>query len=427
MNTPKVYAGSEKYLSNLAQSLLEGPLNNESSLIIWFPATGKSVYLQDLFGMNKQIEQFIPSDKDKQIFIYLQSTMVVSENKVLGFFRLLASKLNKEVDLKHSDNQFNSSEEYVLSEIEVICQNVARQGKSVTFVVDELEMFSRDEAQRIINGLSSLVLVNRNAIHTAIQLQNLDLVPLFQSSEKLLSLVQKIVYLPMPTVSESEVFIKTFMDRWKITLTEDHQKVLSLLSGNNMLVKAYVRSIRENTNYNLDAFLRSYEAKAKTKLFLNLIGSDERKVLEQVVFHQPISESLVHAKQYLETIKVLNKAGKKYDVYPKVLAQLIRLENNHNTLKLNNAGELIFGACNLTSVLSHHEYAILKLLLKHLGEVVGREQIAEVLWGEYYQKLYSDWAIDKTISRLRKQLAQIGFPESAIQTVKGSGFLLKNI
>lgn len=427
MNTPKIYAGSENYLKNLAKDLLEAPLHNESSLVIWFPAIGRSVYLQEFFGLNKGISDFMPSEQSESKFVFIQCAMVISQNRVLGFFRLLAAKLRMQLPLKKPLNLTEGSEESILSEIEQICQVCVQEGKTITFVIDELEIFTNEEVQRIVNGLASLVLINRNAIHTSIHLQNLDLVPLFQRSEKVLSLVQKIIYLSPPTLQESEIFSQTFINRWKIKITFAQKEVLKILAGNNMLVKAYVRSMREGKNFSLHLFLKSYEITAKTKLFLNLIGKDERRVLEQALFNQPISENLIHVKQYLEEIGVLKRNGKRYSVYPAILAELIRRENTDNVLQLNNAGELMLGPCNLTSVLSQHEYQILKLLFKHANNTVLREQIAEVIWGEYFQKLYSDWAIDKTMSRLRKQLLSIGFSESQLQTVKGKGFLLQNI
>ncbi len=73
--------------------------------------------------------------------------------------------------------------------------------------------------------------------------------------------------------------------------------------------------------------------------------------------------------------------------------------------------------------LTKSEYRVVKILTQHRGEIVTREKIAEVLWEEDYIEKYSDWAIDKLISRLRKKLCtnRGSFP---IKTLRGHGFLI---
>jgi len=52
----------------------------------------------------------------------------------------------------------------------------------------------------------------------------------------------------------------------------------------------------------------------------------------------------------------------------------------------------------------------------------GRDFLAQIIWGDKSFDLYSDWAIDKIMSRLRKKLYQNGYPAEKIKTVKGRGY-----
>lgn len=61
-----------------------------------------------------------------------------------------------------------------------------------------------------------------------------------------------------------------------------------------------------------------------------------------------------------------------------------------------------------------------ELLIKEEG-VVSRDEIALILWAEEASEKYSDWAIDKLISRIRGKLKD-GNSEYIIVTVKGSGY-----
>lgn len=66
------------------------------------------------------------------------------------------------------------------------------------------------------------------------------------------------------------------------------------------------------------------------------------------------------------------------------------------------------------------EINLLNTLLKIDGPI-SRDNIAQILWGKNWNSKYSDWAIDKTISRLRKKI--IG-NEIKILTIKNFGYQL---
>lgn len=67
------------------------------------------------------------------------------------------------------------------------------------------------------------------------------------------------------------------------------------------------------------------------------------------------------------------------------------------------------------------EINLLTAFQNKVNQPLSREEIAEILWGKNWQNKYSDWAIDKAISRLRKQIKS---PEYRIITVKNLGYQL---
>lgn len=70
------------------------------------------------------------------------------------------------------------------------------------------------------------------------------------------------------------------------------------------------------------------------------------------------------------------------------------------------------------------EYKIIDLFLKNKGVVLEREEVAKVMWGDNYTIQYSDWAIDKTVSRIRTKIGDVK-PYKTIVTLKKRGFLFK--
>jgi DNA-binding winged helix-turn-helix (wHTH) protein len=66
----------------------------------------------------------------------------------------------------------------------------------------------------------------------------------------------------------------------------------------------------------------------------------------------------------------------------------------------------------------------MKALVFADGEVISRDDIAHLIWGENADSKFSSWAIDKNISRLRGSLRTMGFSDETIVTVKRQGYKL---
>lgn len=71
--------------------------------------------------------------------------------------------------------------------------------------------------------------------------------------------------------------------------------------------------------------------------------------------------------------------------------------------------------------LTAKEFALLEYLMRHAGQTLSREEIAEVVWGEPHEDTN---IVDVYINRLRKKLDQ-GFSCRLIHTVRGVGYSLR--
>jgi DNA-binding response OmpR family regulator len=77
---------------------------------------------------------------------------------------------------------------------------------------------------------------------------------------------------------------------------------------------------------------------------------------------------------------------------------------------------------NVSLVFTPQEQLVLMCLQEKQGEVISRDKIAEILWGDQQYEKYSDWAIDKLVSILRFKINGLNC-KSEIQTVKGKGYM----
>lgn len=95
-----------------------------------------------------------------------------------------------------------------------------------------------------------------------------------------------------------------------------------------------------------------------------------------------------------------------------------------NNIKIDRiSGEIYFGNIKSDDFLSEIELDLIKLLAEKNGEKVKRDIIASRIWPEKQSEYYSDWAIDKLISRIRDKLKDTK-PHRVIKTVRNYGFRL---
>ncbi len=72
--------------------------------------------------------------------------------------------------------------------------------------------------------------------------------------------------------------------------------------------------------------------------------------------------------------------------------------------------------------LTKSQRTLLAYLEGRSGQLVTKDDIAKVLWGDAWADLYSDWAIDQLVSTLRKKMSTIKH-DGTIVTKKGEGIV----
>ncbi len=100
-----------------------------------------------------------------------------------------------------------------------------------------------------------------------------------------------------------------------------------------------------------------------------------------------------------------------------------RLVTSEGLKFLNNLeiDEVEFESIKLKSNPTSQEINLVRFLQKNIDKPVSRDEIAEAIWGKSWNAKYSDWAIDKAISRFRKNIISENYK---IITVKNFGYEL---
>ena len=174
-------------------------------------------------------------------------------------------------------------------------------------------------------------------------------------------------------------------------------------------------------------FIKVKEAEIiRPKLFLENLAEGQRRVLKLAVRGEAsFQPALKPDLEYLLKLGILVKKRKKYQLkFSQLLAAALAIPSLVFSEIELKANKIIVDKQDISSQFSFTQFEVLSLLLKNKGKVVSREQIAEAVWRKGWQDKYSDWAIDKTISGLRKKLKKLWIDPQIIATVKTKGFKL---
>jgi DNA-binding winged helix-turn-helix (wHTH) protein len=98
------------------------------------------------------------------------------------------------------------------------------------------------------------------------------------------------------------------------------------------------------------------------------------------------------------------------------------LINDH--IQINKlSGEIFFKHKISSEYLTEKELKIFGCLYENSNQNISKEEIGKVLWGDNMANEYSEWAIDKLISRIREKLDDVK-PFKVIRTIRGVGYCL---
>jgi len=186
-------------------------------------------------------------------------------------------------------------------------------------------------------------------------------------------------------------------------------------------------------------FLASNEIFNVVILDLNLPGRDGLEILRTLRgrgWQTPVL--ILTARDSLENrVEGLDSGADDYLVKPFAfpelnarLRALIRRGRGEDTIKLQYADIEIDRVSRVVSrgkkkiELTAKEFELIEFLLRHKGQIVSREMLAQALWNTRARVVPLDNVIDVHIARLRAKL-DITPDKSFIRTVRGIGFTLQ--
>ncbi|MBP9691030.1 helix-turn-helix domain-containing protein [Candidatus Woesebacteria bacterium] len=236
------------------------------------------------------------------------------------------------------------------------------------------------------------------------------------------SLFSNIEYFPLYDDTVSHSFLNHMMQRWGMKLERKYlNTIVSECGGHIWLLKQALRLYRENTQTK-DALDLSREPTMvfRLEMIWDWFTDSEQQFLKDFIQHKKTSYDNSQEFYYLNKTGLLDKDS----LAIPILQRFIESKITPISIVVDGP-RLLVNEVNVSPLFSQHEKSLLRHLIKNENTVIDRDRLAEILWKEKANELYSPWAIEQAVKRLRTKLSSLGLPKHSIKTVRNQGYMFQ--
>lgn len=241
------------------------------------------------------------------------------------------------------------------------------------------------------------------------------------------TLYQNLFYFPLLEKKDIKLFLKQMEVRFQIKIDKEIENmIIDNCAGYTWLIEQAVRNYSQNQNKN--EMFTNEGMLLRLKILYDEFEEEEKKVLEKILKKdQYFSDEEKLITDYFTKIKLLKINKKYYEITASILADYIdKIITVNTTIWINLKDQIILNNIMIDRVFSQKEKKLLKYFLSNKLRTISREEAAEAFWREKFKELYTDWALDQIIKRLRKKFASLGLHKNLIKTIKNQGYIISN-
>jgi hypothetical protein len=237
-------------------------------------------------------------------------------------------------------------------------------------------------------------------------------------------LFKHLLYYPFYKEADIRQFLRFYAKLWGYNLKKNKEdEIVRLCGGYLWLADCANMYFRDNPDANIAEVKSDSLMLQKISVVWSKFTPEEQKIIKDIVSggFKPLqirSEELT----YLEKIGLLYPDGSGFKLGIPILKEYFNYENSLKDLYVQ-VNRIYKGGDDITDEFLLREKKLMVLFLTGKKKIVSRDCVSEALWGPGWEEKYSDWAIDKIISRLRIKLTRLGIDQKLLKTVKRKGFL----
>lgn len=193
-----------------------------------------------------------------------------------------------------------------------------------------------------------------------------------------------------------------------------------MCGGYIWLTTEAIRSFHKKGELTFDQPEMEFRLKAVWKGF----SDEEQLLLRRIVRKQYRQGDFEASRDFFLSTQLLIELKGEFVVTVSVIEQFIGILDAHDFhIRIDRDNEIVCGSLRVTMLFTSREQEVLRHLVRHNGEVIPRDTIAEYLWGNGWEDRFSDWGLDQAMKRLRQKLLDVGISRPVIKTIKGQGYM----
>jgi hypothetical protein len=225
-----------------------------------------------------------------------------------------------------------------------------------------------------------------------------------------------IVYLSVADTDYFRMVAKSNEERFGLKLEKNFFKhYFPLIGSNAVFIKECVKLASNLDKYPKDTELQTILEPYLQQL-LNEVPDQELLLLKRYYSNERIT---LEEEVYLKEMGIYSNNSD----FPLVLSRFVKNFSRNYAINVVNNRVYLNGKTS-NELFSKRELQLVIKLFEN--EITTREEIGKIIFD--YTDSYSDYAIDKVLSRLRKKFEKVGVNSNIVKTLKGKGFAIdKNI
>lgn len=415
----------DKSLEQLASKIF--PFCNRLETVTYMaPAgSGKRTLMKIALSNNKLMGRYI-KNPDSYIFIFVDTEDLVGTLQT-DYLRLMILQLQKKLGIKGASSHIEDY--YILETLRTLLKKAIEKYK-VVWVINNIEYLLSRYPSLFDNFLSIKHEFNERCSFVYLSTVNIASGSILKTiRDGKFELTKNMLFHPIMDNNEAIKYATEYSKTCKGNLTrEEIKELINIVGGHVLTIRTAIDRLtvmsKNSTKPNIHKLFSDYHLSVVCADIWSFLNDKEKEYLISISTKNKdfkLQED-TYSRYLIETC-VIKKEWSGWSIFSRLFHQFVQSQPYVSDIIYDDESkQLMWRVKSLEDIFTKNEYAVLELLVKQDEHIVSRDEIAITLWGEEHLEKYSDWAIDKTISLIRKKLIAVGLSEGNIVTVKKRGF-----
>jgi hypothetical protein len=422
---------SDGSMTLIAERLFAPVASCDCSTVLFVPGGGKRTLLEYLLSHREYIDRAMGDSARRTLFVPVRFDGL-SEFTCDAYLTLMAAGLAAEGKRQGIRLPAFASGNTGADRLAAPIAAAIRAGYTVAFILTDFERLSKLPTSIYLN-LEQVMSLDKSHV-TYLFLASADIVDETTASafdNLKYAITQHVSYWPLlPPEDAGRAVGRVAAGLGWTDVPESLRRSLDdQCGGHPQLLKYALHLLKTHAGTDTDTFLSSEkQIRLICADIWNALTPAAQSVVQSVVRTGTVPGCFSAEAEYpLNTGIIAGNGQGGYRLFGRLFAAYVSEKIPRERIRTEGpTGTLYLGAKDLSATFTVQEEGLLRFFLAHANQLVSRDSVADVLWGDRVVEKYSDWTIDKTVSNLRRKMAEIGAVEQKLLTVKKRGFFLSD-